>query len=188
MKTKKALLFLTLSIIFAVTIFLIWPHAPLPDATSRLDAERGIYAVLIRDFLNGEDIPNLPIAEYTTLGKYGGAGIDEDIFSRLDDSDQVKQETLRDLEDKNKQFYLIKGYLPLSVAEGLIAPQTWRLSFSRIGFDPYLTQALVVREHYLGCDNEGNCPYGIGGLVLLKNILGKWVIQGEFGQWIAEDA
>jgi hypothetical protein len=188
MKTKKTLLFLTLSIIFAVTIFLIWPHAPLPDAASRLEAEKAIYALVISDFLGGEVIPNLPIAEYTTLGKYDGVGIDEDIFSRLDDSDQVKQETLRDLEDKNKQSYLIKDYLPLPIAEGLIAPQNWRLSFSRIGFDPYLTQALVVREHYLGCDADGNCPYGTGDLIFLKKILGTWVVQGEFGQWIAEDA
>lgn len=181
-------MFFALLILLGFVIFWAWQPKDLPTPASRLEAEREIYAVLIAEFLDGEVILNLPIAEYTTLGEYGGTGMDEDIFSRLADSDQVKRETVRNLEESNKQSYLIKDYLPVSIAEHLIRPQNWRLSFSRIGFDQYLTQALVVREHYLGCDMDGNCPYGMGGLVFLKNILGQWVIQGEFGQWIAEDA
>lgn len=185
MKTKKALLFSTAAIILALAIFLIWSQRPLPDASARLEAEREIYAVLISDFLDGEDILDFPIAEYTTLGEYGGTG---SIFSRLADSGVLKQETVRDFEESNQESYPIRDYLPLSIAGRLVRPQSWRLSFSRIGFDPYFTEAVVVREHYLGCDADGNCPYGTGAVMLLKNILGTWVIQGDFGQWLMEDA
>jgi hypothetical protein len=185
MKTKKALLFSAVAIMIALAIFLIRSHRPLPDESARLEAEREIYALLISDFQGEEDIVNFPIAEYTTLGEYGGTG---NLFTRLADSGVVKQETVRDFEESNLESYPIREYLPIPIAEGLIRPQGWRLSFSRIGFDPYFTEALVVREHYLGCDADGNCHYGTGAVMLLKNILGTWVIQGDFGQWLMEDA
>jgi len=60
--------------------------------------------------------------------------------------------------------------------------------FSRIGFDSYLTQALVVREEYFGCNSNGDCSYGRGSLLFLEKLNDKWVIKRELEWWLTEDA
>lgn len=183
MRRKKTLLSFAFLILLSIITLWIWLPRSLPDESARLEAEQEIYSLLLAD-IDGE----LWIARHTSLGKFDDATSGKNISSWVAGPGTIKQETILDFEDNNRQSYPIKDYLPVEIIQRLINWKNWHISFSRIGFDPHLTQALVVRERYMSCSDAGDCPDGTGELLFLKKMFGKWIIWDELGQWMAEDA
>jgi hypothetical protein len=58
----------------------------------------------------------------------------------------------------------------------------WWMSFSRIGFNSSLDQALVVVEEYAVCQNSV-CEFGMGNFILLHKIHDEWTIQEYLEIW-----
>jgi len=194
MPTKRATLFFTLLAITGISIFMLlllksFPTS-LPALASRLEAEREVYFTLLANERVSDGI--YPIVEYTTLGElqeWTSKG-----FARFiaDGLPEIRRETLVDFQKNNERPYPVKDYLPIAPIFDmrLINPAEnlelrWWMSFSRIGFDPSLTQAVVFVEDYAGC-NAGTCSYGTGNFILLQKIDGKWIIQNYLDVWHLE--
>ena len=110
----------------------------------------------------------------------------EDFPSTFAGLPMAKQETLFDFRESNKQTYPIQSYLPITV-ETIVTNnsgdgQTWWISFSRVGFNLSLTEAVVLVEEHLDCRN-GSCSYGTGNLVYLHKVDNQWMIQDQFMYW-----
>jgi hypothetical protein len=185
MTTKRAFLFLLFVVIIAVSIFAFFWFKPKITPISRLEAEQEIYSILLADkSIGGEKIN--PILEHTTLGEFQESTSEKSVKFIMDGLPVLKRETLVDFQENNKASYPIKDFLPLTNNDPLIHPndnqQIWWVSFSRIGLNSSLDQALVIAELYAACKN-GFCEYGTGNFILLHKESGRWYIQEQLEIW-----
>jgi hypothetical protein len=197
---RRFLLFTSAAIVvLSITAFLWFKSLPRPE--SRLRAEREIYALLFDNLKGQESISQIEaytlIDEFTSMGQ----GEFQTCSSKwctqfiVDGLPQLSRNTLMDFLDNNRQSYPIKDYFSPTVGNLVGNPAKtsktywWRLSFSRIGFNPLLTQALVLVGDCRGdaCFAiTGEHMYGTGEFILLHKSAGKWVIQKESQAWITE--
>ena len=102
----------------------------------------------------------------------------------------VKRATFVDYIEVNQQVYPIRDVLPTSLVESIKFQSEWNMSLSRIGFDPYLTQALVYREVHRGCESNGVCCFSQETLFFLKKADNRWMIDEKlldgFGECFGE--
>jgi len=179
--TAKRIILVGIAVaIVSASIIVFARLRPNPSPITRLEAEREVLATLLADPAYSE-VKVFPIAQDTTLGRFEESISLEDFPSTFAGLPQVKRETLFDFQEINSQPYPIQDYLPTNV-ETTGESQTWWISFSRVGFDSSLTEALVLIEEHLDC-HEGNCSYGTGNLVFLQKIDNKWGIQDRFMYW-----
>jgi hypothetical protein len=184
MSNKKNLLLATSFVLVTVVVFWVVKINTLPAPTDHLDAEKEIYSLLLVDLLSDKGIPLL---EYTTLGLIGEHYIFQDSFVKLhEESAYLRQDTFVDFWEINKQSYSIREYLPSRIAAQMIEPHEWWVTLSRIGFNSRLTQALVIKERHMGCDNNGVCCYGEGSILFLRKVSGNWIVVDEFIDWMGE--
>jgi hypothetical protein len=103
----------------------------------------------------------------------------------------ISQETLSDFQEINKQSYPLKDYFPPNIYNNPNNQQktSWRqISFSRIGFDSSLTQALVlVRDCHYGCLHDTGNYHDVGGFFLLHKADEKWTILEIRTCWIIDN-
>src|SRR5688572_22143701 len=190
MLAKRSFLAITLSAIIGMGVFLFARRQPSPEA--RLQAEREIYSVLFASLVSPDELSEINdftlIDEYTSLGDSRGCTPEDWCYPFIvEDLPQLRQATLADFREKNNQSYPIKEYLPSTIDNSLLAVNEqkeywWRLSFSRIGFNSSLTQALVLVGDCRGdgCfSSEGEFIYGRGFFSLLEKVNSKWIIQDE---------
>ena len=157
----------------------------LPTPRSRLEAEREVYSVLLIH-------QPRRIAEYTLTDDCTSRTC---IQSLIDDFPELRRETVFDFQENNKQSYSLTDYLPPTIGDEFMSsgenPQFYqRISFSRIGFDSFLTQALVLVEDCRGegCfDGTRDSIYSMGNLIFLQKIGDLWMIQNEQEAWLIEE-
>lgn len=182
---QRTRLFYLLAIVTGVGVFAFFLISPKITPASRLKAEQEIYSLLLTDRRIGGEKAN-PISQYTTLGEFEGITSERSIKLIVDGLPTLQQETLSDFHQNNKVTYLIKNVLPPTNRAPLINPkdgqQIWWVSFSRIGLNSRVTQALVLVEVHAACKN-GVCEYGTGNIILLQKIMGKWVILKRLETW-----
>ena len=192
--TKKAIIpFSLLTIIGAGLLFLFPLNKPTADDI--LYAEQEVYSFLL-------DEKNLHtkkyLIEYTNAGEIKGhIPIDFAGFSReigLDDFPEMQEETWIDYQEKNKVSYPVENYLSSTKYLTLVNYDNrdqlneW-VSFSRIGFNQSLSQALVLIGDCSGeaCfDNTSNYMLSVGYFVFLEKKNGKWTILGQPRIWFVE--
>ena len=112
----------------------------------------------------------------------------------IDGFTDLQRKTLTDYLEKNEDSYPIKGFLPPTANVKLVNPANgeqlyWWVSFSRIGFNSSLTQALVLVEDCRGdlCfDGSGDFMYRQGYYVFLQKENGEWIIKDQLEAWLIE--
>jgi hypothetical protein len=204
MTAKRLLLFLTLSAVIGGSAFLLLRQKPAPEPSSaaRLEAEREVYAALLASLIYPDDASK--IEEYTLIEEYTTIGETQDDTCTLkgscypfvdDDLSELQQSTLTDFLKNNTQSYPLRDYLPSTIDNSLLTVDNqktywWRLSFSRIGFDSSLTQALVLVGDCRGdgCfSSDGEVTYRSRGTVLLfQKVNSIWIVQNEAQSWLTE--
>jgi hypothetical protein len=165
-----------------------------------LNAEHEVYSFLLEDQKNAysDETDQLHIVEYTNSGELQGSmpadsagyrdSLDKNEFPKLQSS------TLIDYQEKNQISYPIQDYLPatanviyVNLSNG--EQKYWWVSFSRIGFNSSLTQALVLVGDCRGeaCyDSNGIFMYSMGDYVFLEKKNGAWTIQDSQRVWFIE--
>jgi len=184
MLTKRIILLTTVVVLVGISIFVFSWFKSLPDPTLRLEAERSVYAVLL-----AKQPPYF--AEYTLSG--------HDCTSKcvqylLDVFPKLKRQTIIDYQANDRQPYALKDYLPSTINNEFVNPNKnkqygQQISFSRIAFDPFLTQALVLVEDCRGdgCfDSSINSMYSIGTYIFLQKWNDEWIIQQEEPSYLIE--
>jgi hypothetical protein len=197
MRTKRLFPAIVVLAIVGGGVFLFVRQQPSHEA--RLEAEREIYSILFASLVAPEEISEIKdftlIDEYTSLGDSRGCTPENWCYpSIIEDVPQLRQATLADFREKNNESYPLREYLPSTIDNSLLAIDAqkaywWRLSFSRIGFNSSLSQALVLVGDCRGdgCfSSQGEFIYGRGFFSLLEKVDGKWVIQDEAFAWITE--
>lgn len=112
----------------------------------------------------------------------------------MDKYSGLQKETWADLQEKNQIAYPLEEYLPSTDGLTFINPSTGKqgdswVSFSRIGFNWSLTQALVQVVDCRGdlCyDSAGSFMYCRGYYVFLHKIDGKWMFENMEEAWLIE--
>jgi hypothetical protein len=176
-----------------------------PTPAELLQAEQEVYAALLSyqnstytsEYVYGTVIDKHQLVEYTNSGELqgntplDGAGYPADFD---DGFSSLQQSTWKDYEEKNKVSLPIKELLPPTADVVFVDPANgeqlyWWVSFSRIGFNFSLTQALVLVGDCRGdaCfDSTGEFMYSMGDYFLLGKVDGKWVIQDSTMAWLTE--
>lgn len=200
MLAKKALVLSTLLVIIGIGIF-VFVQQNQPTPAEILKAEQEIYALLLakqRDAYN-DATDEIQLVEFTNSGKFqlgvpvGGAGILQGGLE-LKLLTGLEGKTLLDFQKKNTASYPIKGYLPDSANVILVNPAAgkqlfWWVSFSRIGFNPLVTQALVLVGDCRGesCfDSTSSSMYSTGTFWLLEWENEEWIIKEGQDVWHIE--
>jgi len=186
MMSKRHLLLI--AVLAFVTVVAIWVArvTSLPDPSERLEAEKEIYSLLLAELISNEGIP---LAASTTLGDMGYYVISQDDFIKWQkENPSLEQETFTNFVELNQQIYPIREYLPVEISDQMIGQQGWWVSFSRIGFNPHLNQALVVKQINMGCDSNGDCCLDQGSVIYLQKKDGRWKIEEQFNEWLGECA
>lgn len=196
MAIKRAFLLLTLLVIIGVSAFMFLRHKS-SDPAARLAAEREVYSRLLLEQKNA-DIKVQQIVEYTNSGQLqGNIPIDSAGLSasfNIGEFPDLQRETWIDFQEQNKVSYPIEDYLPSTVNMLLIDPVNseqlyWWLSYSRVGFNSSLTQALVLVGDCRGesCyDSTSTSMYSQGYYVFLQKENEEWTIQGQQDSWFIE--
>lgn len=196
MAIKRAFLLLTLLVIIGVSAFMFLRHKS-SDPAARLAAEREVYSRLLLEQKNA-DIKVQQIVEYTNSGQLqGNIPIDSAGLSasfNIGEFPDLQRETWIDFQEQNKVSYPIEDYLPSTVNMLLIDPANseqlyWWLSYSRVGFNSSLTQALVLVGDCRGesCyDSTSTSMYSQGYYVFLQKENEEWTIQGQQDSWFIE--
>jgi len=201
MSTKRAILLLTF-IITGITILAVWLDKSLPSQSARLDAEREVYSVLfdsnIYNHISTDYIPEIKnhtlVDEYTSLGEARECISEECTQYVIEKLPEIEWQTLTDFQENNNQSYQVKEYFSPAIFNSYVKIDNSknyerRLSFSRIGFNRFLTQALALVGDCLGdaCfDNAGEFMYSMGDFFLLSKIGQKWVVQDSTGYYLSE--
>lgn len=199
MKTIRVFILFTLLAIFGTGGF-VYLRQNKPTPAELLKAEQEVYSLLLLDQRNAysTDVGKLQVIEYTNPGELqGNTPIDSAGYYASFDMDKfpnLQRQTWADFEDKNKLSYPIKDYLPSTADVILANPKNgeqlyWWVSFSRIGFNPSLTQALVLVGDCRGeaCyDSTSNSIRSRGFYVFLQKKNGEWIIQGQQDVWFLE--
>lgn len=193
------LLFLGITIVAAV-LFLLWKFRE-PTPAELLQAEQEIYALLLEEQKYAyNDLPDaIQVVELTNSGEFqpgvppSGLGLFRKSLE-LKYFSSLEERTLLDYQTKNAKPYPIKNYLSDSANIILVNPADgkqlhWWVSFSRIGFNSSITQALVLIGDCRGeaCyDNDSVYIYSWGEYVVLKRIDGKWIVKERQSAWHVE--
>lgn len=183
MDTKKVVLFFITITILGTIIFFATPSQSSSIAPSvRLENEYEIYNLLLMEELANNGA-KLPIADFTSLGPLNKDIVETDIPLIIPGFPVVKREAYLDLREQNQHSYLIKDYLPETINNEVTSSRNWWFSFSRIGFDSSLTQALVVKEKHIGCESDGFCYRVEGWLLFLQKVNDTWIVKDEPIYW-----
>ena len=187
MMGKRVLLSLGLVIIVGASIFALVKFQDKRTPVARLAEEREVYLVLLADESVSDGI--YPIVEFTTLGDLKECSSRDCTQFIFDGLPEIRRTTVVDFQRNNSQSYPVQEYLPSAPAFDvrLVDPAEngellWRMSFSRIGFNSSLDQALVIVEEYAACQH-GACEYGTGNFVLLHKVNEEWTIQDYLEIW-----
>ena len=171
-----------------------------PTPAELLKAEQEVYAALLQDQKNAYSDPTdtLQIIEYTNSGELRGNTPLDSAGYHLDFDPQefpdLNRKTWIDFQEKNQISYPIKEYFPASAEVLLVDPTNgeqlyWWVSFSRIGFDPSLTQALVLVGDCRGeaCfDSTSESMYSMGDYIFLQKENGEWIVKDWQDAWFIE--
>ncbi|HMR99916.1 MAG TPA: hypothetical protein PKK96_13775 [Anaerolineales bacterium] len=199
--TIKRILLLCLGItIVAAVLFLLWKLRE-PTPAELLQAEQEIYALLLEEQKYAySDLPDaIQVVELTNSDEFqpgvpsSGLGLFRESLE-LKYFSSLEEGTLLDYQAKNAKPYPIKNYLSDSANIILVNPAdgkqlNWWVSFSRIGFNSSMTQALVLEGDCRGeaCyDNASVYIYSMGEYIVLNRIGGKWIIKERQSAWIVE--
>ena len=207
MIAKRVFLLLILAVIVGVITYVFLSNKePAPDEL--LNAEQKVYSALLTDQRKAYNIDpgKFQIVEYTNSGELRGntpsdsAGYSLELD--IDKFPQLQPETWADFQENNKTSYPINEYLPSTADVILVNPDNfetnsgansdhfyWWVSFSRIGFNSSLTQALVLVGDCRGesCYNTTSVSiYSQGSYVLLQQKNGEWEIQSYQEAWFIE--
>jgi len=199
MLARKVLVLFTLLVIIGIVIFIsIQRHHATP--AELLKAEHDIYSLLLLEQKNAysDKTDQIQLVEFTNSGDLQGhmfgnsAGIQKS-FS-VSDLPKLQISTWMDYQEKNKNSYPIKDFLPSAADVIFVNPANgkqlyWWVSFSRIGFNSSLTQALVLVGDCRGAacyDKTSGSIYSMGDYVLLQKISGRWNIQSRENTWFFE--
>ena len=187
MMGKRVLLALGLVIIVGASIFALVQFQDKRTPVARLAEERKVYLVLLADEVVSDGI--YPVVEFTTLGDLNECSSRDCTQLIYDGLSEIQQTTVVDFQRNNAESYSVKEYLISAPAFDvrLVNPVEngellWWMSFSRIGFNSSLDQALVIVEEYAACKN-GICEYGTGNFVLLHKVKEEWTIQEYLEIW-----
>lgn len=199
MPAKRVLAILIIIVIIGVGLFVVLQNKQ-PIPAELLKAEQEVYATLLLDQKNAYSDPTetFQIIEYTNSGELQGntpgdsAGYQ--IGFDIDEFPNLQRRTWADYQEKNKVSYPIKDFLPSTADVIMVNPANgeqlyWWVSFSRIGFNPSLTQALVLVGDCRGeaCyDSEGVFMYSQGFYVFLQKENGAWIITSRRDVWFIE--
>jgi len=208
MKIKTVFPFFILFTIIGASIFVFLAHNK-PTPAEVLQAEQDIYSLLLENQRNdyfGIHVDKFQIVEYTNSGEFKENIPADSAFSSIGfdtkNFPNLKRETWSDFKEKNKTSSSIKDYLPITLDIILVNPSGvginngtndkefyWWVSFSRIGFDSSLTQALVL---VVDCRGE-SCyqstkfsMYNIGAYMFLEKEKENWKIKKRQGAWLIE--
>jgi hypothetical protein len=170
------------------------------SAEELLQAENEIYTLLLLEQRNAysDATSVIQVVEFTNSGEpqFGSLGgmemlTEEKAFRYFSD---LEEKTLLDFQEKNIEAYPIKNYLPDSAPVLLVNPTDgeqlyWWVSYSRIGFNPSMTQALVLIGDCRGSscyDDTNDSMYSSGFYVVLEKEGGEWVIKQRQDVWHSE--
>jgi hypothetical protein len=199
MAAKKILILSTLLTILGIGAFL-FSQQNKPAPAEVLKAEQEVYSFLLQDQKNAysDETDQIQLVEHTNSGELQGyAPIDHaGIYGSFNEDEfpTLQRKTWMDYQKKNKVSYPIKDYLPSSAEVIFVNPASgkqlyWWVSFSRIGFNSSLTQALVLVGDCRGeaCyDSAGIYMYSMGDYVFLQKKNREWTIQGRQRVWFTE--
>jgi hypothetical protein len=198
MKISKVIVFFISLLIIGIVVYLVYLRptpTPKPDPSFRLKAEQEVYFAMFA----GHFAPEKYVAfkEYTTLGEYANFYPTLGVYSEprwAEKISSLEHDTLKDFEEINKKSYLLKDYFPtnnnyLFVNDAEVEqfyndenafsnkhPNIKGIdSFSRVGFNSSLTQAMVLIE----------TPRD-GLIYLFKKTNDKWVEQEQIVIWIGD--
>ncbi len=199
MISKRVLILFAALVIIGIGIF-VFLRQNQPSPAEILQAEHEVYSLLLLDQKNAySDVTDkLQIVEYTNYGELQGnipldsAGIHGSFD--MDEFPNLQRTTWMDYQKKNKVSYPVKDYLPSPADVIFVDPSNgkqlyWWVSFSRIGFNSSLTQALVLVGDCRGAscyDSTSISMYSMGNYVFLQKTGGKWNIQGRQEVWFIE--
>jgi hypothetical protein len=200
MTVRRVLLFCSGLTIISVAFYLFQKFSE-PTAAEIMRAEQEIYALLLAEQRYAyNDIPDkIQIVEVTNAGEFqldipsGGAGVLRESLE-LKHFSGLEEKTLLDYQQKNAESYPIKNYLSDSANIFLVNPTNskqlyWWVSYSRIGFNPSMTQALVLVGDCRGesCyDITSVSMYSSGTYITLEWENNKWIIKERKGAWHIE--
>ena len=205
MGVKRTFLFFIGAAVIGVSMFVLLTLSR-PTPAELLKAEREVYSAVLQDMRNAYsiEINKFQVAEYTSPEELKGyfpedsAGYSVD-FTEIPD---LKKETWKDYQEKNKVSHPIENYLPFTLDVILVDPSGvgidngtndkrfyWWISFSRIGFNSSLTQALVLIGDCRGesCFGNSNVSmYSQGYYVFLEKEKEEWTIRNQQRNWLIE--
>ena len=205
MKVKRAFLFFIVVAVIGVSTFvLLSPNKPTP--AELLKAEQEVYSAVLQDTRNAYsiEINKFQVVEYTSPEELKGYFPEDSADYSVDFKEipDLKKETWKDYQEKNKVSQPIKNYLPFTTEVILVNPSGvgissgtndrqfyWWVSLSRIGFDSSLTQALLLVGDCMGesCFGNSNVSmYSQGYYMFLKKENEKWIIQNQQRNWLIE--
>lgn len=206
MPAKRVLVILVIIAIIGAGLFIVLQNKQPPTPAELLKAEQEVYTALLlyqkgtysSEYVYGTVIDKHQLIEYTNSGELQGntpmdsAGYHGDFD--IEKFPDLQQKTWTDYQEKNKVSYPIKEFLPSTADVVLVNPANgeqlyWWVSFSRIGFNSSLTQALVLVGDCRGelCYNDaGVFMYSQGFYVFLQKKYGKWIIKDRQDAWFIE--
>lgn len=197
---KKLLLILGIIVSVGIGLFVVLQNNKQTNPAELLKTEQEVYSALLVNQKNSYNDPTdvFQVIEYTNSGELQGntpgdsagyhLGFNENDFTDL------QRKTLTDYQEKNKVSYPIKEFLSPIANVVLVNPANgkqlfWWVSFSRIGFNSSLTQALVLVGDCRGeaCyDSAGVFMYSQGFYIMLEKENGEWIIKDQRDAWFIE--
>src|SRR5688572_14253548 len=197
--TIKRVLLLCLGLIMITAVFFLFQKVNAPTAAELIQAEQEIYTLLLSAQKDAySDVTDaIQVVEFTNSGELQFGGLDGGIFTEgpeLGYFSGLEKRTLLDFQKKNSESHPIKNYLPDSATAILVNPAAgkqlyWWVSYSRIGFNPSMTQALVLVGDCRGTscyDGTSDSMYSSGFYVFLEKESGEWVIKKRQDVWHSE--
>lgn len=195
--TIRRILFLCLGLIALTIAILLSKTLSKPTADELLQAEREIYSLLLEGqrYAYSDVTDVIQVVEFTNSGElqFGSLGGVEMLTEEkaLGYFSDLERNTFLDYREKNTEAHPIKNYLPDSAPVLLVNPADswqldWWVSYSRIGFNPSLTQALLLVGDCRGeaCyDDTSDSMYSIGYYVFFVKENSEWIIKQREAVW-----
>jgi len=195
----RRVLLLCLGLIIITVVTLLFKKFSKPAADEVLQAEQEIYTLLLEKqrYAYSDITDAVQVVEFTNSGELrfdslsSGVGIlTEELALRY--FPNLEERTLDDYHKKNVESHPIKNYFPDDANFILLVNPVdgkqlfWWVSYSRIGFNPSLTQALVLVGDCRGeaCYNDtSDSMYSVGYYVLFEKEGKEWVIEEQELVW-----
>jgi hypothetical protein len=199
MTAKRIFLLFTVLALISTGSFMIL-RTNEPSAAELFKAEQEVYSFLLSEQRQAysTNTDKFQILEYTNSGEFQGGSVENSagihLNTGIEPFPDLKPQVWADFQEKNKISYPMKDYLPptedvilvnLANSEQLY----WWISFSRIGFNSSLNQALVLLGDCRGesCyDNTISSIYSQGFYIFLQKKSGEWTIQDRQYSWFIE--